>query len=191
MSNPFEGKQAEIRARDAKIQQLINEPRRALAEVQWLSPICGLTPMPECDECGFQDDEDGSLQPLDGQALISLDVDGIFRGEERTYGECPYCRRGTMVHLPFVPEEVKALRRKCLAWIQESKSAEPIDTCAGFEATLKAAIKQGRGLRSVEWDHDTHLKIDREGRLRLITPDGESSPTLLTAEAVMQQWQLV
>jgi hypothetical protein len=56
---------------------------------------------------------------------------------------------------------------------------------------LKAAIQQGRALRSVEWDQGTHLKVDQEGRLRQITPDGEGSPTLLTAEAVLHQWQLV
>jgi hypothetical protein len=189
--NPFQKIQAELSARDARIRELVENPRRALAEVQWLTPICGLTPLPECDECGFQDDENGSLHPCDGQAVIRLDLDGIFMAEEKTYGDCPYCRRGTMVHLPFVPEAVKALRRQCLAWIQESKSQQPVDTQAGFEATLKAAIQQGRGLRSVEWDRDTHLKIDREGRLRLITPEGEGSPTLLTAEAVLQRWQLV
>ncbi len=191
LRNPFEEKQAELRAREARIQQYVDNPRKALCEVQWLTPICGLTPLPECDECGFQDDEDGSLLPCDGQQVINLDCEGIFRAEERTYGECPYCRRGTMVHLPFLSEEIKGLRRQCLAWIQESKSQEPIDLEAGFEAVLKEAIKQGRGLRSIEWDSGTHLRIDHEGRLRLITPDGEGSPTLLTAEAVLHQWQLV
>ncbi len=189
--NPFQEKQAELQAREERIRHYVDNPRKALFEVQWLTPICGLTPLPECDECGFQDDENGSLLPCDGQQVINLDAKGIFRAEERTFGECPYCRRGTMVHLPYVSEAVKALRRQCLAWIQESKSREPIDTETGFEAVLKAAIMQGRGLRNVEWDNGTHLRIDGEGRLRLITPEGEGSPTLLTAEAVLHRWQLV
>jgi hypothetical protein len=191
LSDPFQEKHAELRAREARIKDLVENPRRALREVVWLTPICGLTPMAECDECGFQDDEDGSLLPCDGRTVINLDAHGIFRAEEQTFGECPVCHRGTMVHLPFVSDAVKALRRQCLAWIQESKSRQPIDTRAGFEAVLKAAIQQGRALRSVEWDQGTHLKVDQEGRLRQITPDGEGSPTLLTAEAVLHQWQLV
>jgi len=190
-SNPFKRKQQELDAKQTRINELVENPRRALREVHWLSPICGLTALPECDECGFQDHEDGSLMPCDGQAVIKLDIEGIFRFEERTYGRCPQCGRGTMVHLPFVPEGVRNLRRQCLAWIQESKSREPIDTEAGFEAMLKAAIQTGRGLRSVEWDHDTHIRIDHEGRLRLITPEGEGSPTLLTAESLLHRWQLV
>ena len=189
--NLFEKKQKEVDAREARMKALVDDPRRALYEVHWLSPICGLTALPECDECSFQDDEDGSLMPCDGQSVIDLDLEGIFRFEERTYGRCPYCRRGTMVHLPFVPEGVRSLRRQCLAWIQEEKCEEPVDTQTGFEAILKAAIKSGRGLRSVEWDRGMHLRIDHEGRLRLITPDGESSPTLLTAEALLHSWQLV
>ncbi len=189
--NPFERKNREISARDARIKELVENPRRAMLEVQWLTPICGLTPLPECDECGFQDDEDGSLMPCDGQVVIELDLEGLFRFEERTYGRCPYCRRGTMVHLPFVPEAVKTLRRQCLAWIQKTKSQEPVDTESGFEATLKAAIKSGRGFRSVEWDRQTHLRIDSEGRLRQITPEGEGSPTLLTADTLFHRWQLV